>query len=147
MFLQEQSPGNIGKGRQMRSSPFQKPTKFPGNASEKYRQSYLIHPSSQNSVRLPNNTYENNAKSGFSLLLSYNKVANKRKIKLIWLPLPCKWNFSSWTNRRTNERTDEQTDEKTKVLCVLQDFVPFGAAAQKVRQINGHDSWPSFWCW
>ena len=27
---------------------------------------------------------------------------------------------------RTNERTDEQ-----KSLCVLQDFVPFGAAAQK----------------
>ena len=27
---------------------------------------------------------------------------------------------------------DEQTDKQTKAPCVLQDFVPFGAAAQKV---------------
>ena len=27
--------------------------------------------------------------------------------------------------------TDGWTDEQTKVLCVLQDFVSFGAAAQK----------------
>ena len=32
---------------------------------------------------------------------------------------------------RTNERTDGRTDKRTKVPCVLQDFVPFGAAAQK----------------
>ena len=32
------------------------------------------------------------------------------------------------TNERTNERTDEQ-----KSPCVLQDFVPFRAAAQKHR--------------
>ena len=30
----------------------------------------------------------------------------------------------------TNERTDGRTDER-KSPCVLQDFVPFGAAAQK----------------
>ena len=30
----------------------------------------------------------------------------------------------------TNEQTDERTD-KRKSPCVLQDFVPFGAAAQK----------------
>ena len=30
----------------------------------------------------------------------------------------------------TNERTDERTDER-KSPCVLQDFVPLGAAAQK----------------
>ena len=28
-------------------------------------------------------------------------------------------------------RTDERTNERTKVPCVLQDIVPFGAAAQK----------------
>ena len=28
---------------------------------------------------------------------------------------------------------DGQTNERTKVPCVLQDFVPFGAAAQKVK--------------
>ena len=27
--------------------------------------------------------------------------------------------------------TDKRTNEQTKVPCVLQDFVPFGAAAQK----------------
>ena len=32
---------------------------------------------------------------------------------------------------RTNERTNEQTNGRTKVPCVLQDFVPFGAAAKK----------------
>ena len=29
-------------------------------------------------------------------------------------------------------RTNGQTNERTKVPCVLQDIVPFGAAAQKV---------------
>ena len=29
--------------------------------------------------------------------------------------------------------TDKRTDERTKVLCVLQDIVPFGAAAQKQK--------------
>ena len=33
------------------------------------------------------------------------------------------------TNGRTNERTDER-----KSPCVLQDFVPFGAAAQKKKK-------------
>ena len=33
-------------------------------------------------------------------------------------------------NGRTDGRTDERTDEQ-KSPCVLQDFVPFGAAAQK----------------
>ena len=34
------------------------------------------------------------------------------------------------------ERPDQnnQTDKRTKVPCVLQDFVPFGAAAQKERR-------------
>ena len=35
---------------------------------------------------------------------------------------------------RTNGRTNERTDER-KSPCVLQDFVPFGAAAQKA--LNG----------
>ena len=35
------------------------------------------------------------------------------------------------TDGRMNEQTNEQTDEQTKVPCVLQDVVPFGAAAQK----------------
>ena len=34
------------------------------------------------------------------------------------------------TNGQTDGRTDGQTDEQ-KSPCVLQDFVPFGAAAQK----------------
>ena len=34
------------------------------------------------------------------------------------------------TDKRTNKRTNERTDER-KSPCVLQDFVPFGAAAQK----------------
>ena len=33
----------------------------------------------------------------------------------------------------TNERTDGRTDEQ-KSPCVLQDFVPFGAAAQKLSK-------------
>ena len=33
----------------------------------------------------------------------------------------------------TNERTDGRTDEQ-KSPCVLQDFVPFGAAAQKEKR-------------
>ena len=32
-------------------------------------------------------------------------------------------------DEQTDERTDERTNEKSP--CVLQDFVPFGAAAQK----------------
>ena len=36
-----------------------------------------------------------------------------------------------WGGGQTNERTDRRTDER-KSPCVLQDFVPFGAAAQKV---------------
>ena len=38
------------------------------------------------------------------------------------------------THERTDERTEERTDERMnerKSPCVLQDFVPFGAAAQK----------------
>ena len=31
---------------------------------------------------------------------------------------------------------DERTDKRTKVPCVLQDFVPFGAAAQKEKGIK-----------
>ena len=31
----------------------------------------------------------------------------------------------------TNKRTNKWTNERTKVPCVLQDIVPFGAAAQK----------------
>ena len=37
----------------------------------------------------------------------------------------------------TNGRTDERTD-KRKSPCVLQDFVPFGAAAQKVKDSAEH---------
>ena len=36
----------------------------------------------------------------------------------------------AWGDERTNGRTDERNDER-KSPCVLQDFVPFGAAAQK----------------
>ena len=35
-------------------------------------------------------------------------------------------------------RTNGQTDKQTKVPCVLQDFVPFGAAAQKRPYTEGH---------
>ena len=38
-------------------------------------------------------------------------------------------------DERTNGRTDGRTDER-KSPCVLQDFVPFGAAAQKVKNTN-----------
>ena len=34
--------------------------------------------------------------------------------------------------------TDGQTDEQTKVPCVLQDFVPFGAAALPLIPIYNH---------
>ena len=34
-----------------------------------------------------------------------------------------------------DEQTDERTNERTKVPCVLQDIVPFGAAAQKVNTL------------
>ena len=33
-----------------------------------------------------------------------------------------------------DERTDEQMAGRTKDPCVLQDFVPFGAAAEKTSQ-------------
>ena len=36
------------------------------------------------------------------------------------------------TNKQTNKQTNERTD-KQKSPCVLQDFVPFGAAAQKLE--------------
>ena len=36
-----------------------------------------------------------------------------------------------------DERTEGRTNERTKVPCVLQDFVPFGAAAQKAEYDNG----------
>ena len=32
-----------------------------------------------------------------------------------------------------DERTDKRMNERTKVPCVLQDFIPFGAAAQKMK--------------
>ena len=35
------------------------------------------------------------------------------------------------TDRQTDRRTDGRTDGRTDSPCVLQDFVPFGAAAQK----------------
>ena len=35
--------------------------------------------------------------------------------------------------RAWGRRTDGRTNEQTKVPCVLQDFVPFGAAAQKAH--------------
>ena len=35
------------------------------------------------------------------------------------------------TDGRTYVRTDRRTDGRTDSPCVLQDFVPFGAAAQK----------------
>ena len=41
---------------------------------------------------------------------------------------------SKWTNEWTNKRTDKQT----KVPCVLQDFVPFGAAALPLIPIYNH---------
>ena len=41
------------------------------------------------------------------------------------------------TDGRTDGRTDERTDER-KSPCVLQDFIPFGAAAQKVTLSNFH---------
>ena len=33
-----------------------------------------------------------------------------------------------------DEPTDKQTNKQTKAPCVLQDIVPFGAAAQKKQQ-------------
>ena len=33
-----------------------------------------------------------------------------------------------------DERTNGRTDKRTKVPCILQDFVPFGAAAQKEKE-------------
>ena len=40
---------------------------------------------------------------------------------------------------RTNKQTNEQTDER-KSLCVLQDFVPFGAVAQKTEDSQRRDN-------
>ena len=34
----------------------------------------------------------------------------------------------------TNERTNKRTNKQMKVPCVLQDIVPFGAAAQKAAR-------------
>ena len=34
----------------------------------------------------------------------------------------------------TNGQTDRRTDRRTDSPCVLQDFIPFGAAAQKKRE-------------
>ena len=42
---------------------------------------------------------------------------------------------------RTDKLTNERTNERTKVPCVLQDFVPFGAAAQKAAPLQ---SWGYF---
>ena len=36
--------------------------------------------------------------------------------------------------RAWGKGTHERTDKRTKVPCVLQDFVPFGAAAQKEEE-------------
>ena len=47
---------------------------------------------------------------------------------------------------QTDGRTDVQTDGRTKVPCVLQDFVPFGAAAQKAEGTNSWtDGWKDGW--
>ena len=40
-----------------------------------------------------------------------------------------------WTDKQTNQRTDER-----KSPCVLQDLVPFGAAAQKGEKTKGHEN-------
>ena len=37
-------------------------------------------------------------------------------------------------SRMRGGRTNGQTNERTEVPCVLQDFVPFGAAAQKEEE-------------
>ena len=49
------------------------------------------------------------------------------------------------SERAWGGRTDERTDGQTKVPCILQDFVPFGAAAlppiliyNHARQGNGY---------
>ena len=40
----------------------------------------------------------------------------------------------------------EQTDAQTKVPCVLQDFIPFGATAQKAaRHMAPMMVFPGFW--
>ena len=44
---------------------------------------------------------------------------------------------NKWTNKRTNKRTNER-----KSPCVLQDFVPFGAAAQKVAKASDGQRYP-----
>ena len=41
-----------------------------------------------------------------------------------------------WGGRRTDGQTDGRTDKRTKVPCVLQDFVPFRAAAQKKGKLG-----------
>ena len=43
--------------------------------------------------------------------------------------------MDGWTNGQTDEQMNEQTNER-KSPCVLQDFVPFGAAAQKPQGLN-----------
>ena len=40
-----------------------------------------------------------------------------------------------------DERTIKQTDERTEVPCVLEDFIPFGAAAQKSKGVQWTDKW------
>ena len=39
-------------------------------------------------------------------------------------------------NGHTVKRTNGQTDKRTNVPCVLQDIVPFGAAAQKAHYLG-----------
>ena len=45
-------------------------------------------------------------------------------------------------NEGGDERTNGQTNERTKVPCVLQDIVPFGAAAQKQNVANKQTDQP-----
>ena len=52
--------------------------------------------------------------------------------------------MNEWTNERRNERMNKQTNKWTEVPCVLQDFVPFGAAAQKAKVISSSDGSSAF---
>ena len=42
------------------------------------------------------------------------------------------------TDGRMDGRTDGRTDGQTDSPCVLEDFVPFGAAAQKEKEDDGN---------
>ena len=55
------------------------------------------------------------------------------------------WTLEAPGGGRTDERTNGRTDRNSP--CVLQDFVPFGAAAQKNRQQLAKEQAPKLSLW